>query len=225
MLEDAELWHKRLGHISNNGLKKILNITDGIKIDKEDKVSKLCQYCVEGKQTKFSHKQDWIRAKRPMQLIHSDLCGPMDTTSYDGKKYILTFIDDFTHFTVAYILSLKSEVLRHFKMFKAMAEAYFNKRVSRFRCDNGREYISNDTEKYFECNGIQYEFTIRYTPQQNGVAERMNKTIIEKARCMMLNSNTNKSFWTEAVLAAVYLINRSPTNALQDKEPAKIMIQ
>ncbi|GAB1869619.1 Gag-pol polyprotein [Camponotus japonicus] len=220
--EDAELWHKRLGHISNNGLKKVLNITDGIKIDKEDKVSKLCRYCVEGKQTKLPHKQDRVRAKRPLQLIHSDLCGPMDTTSYDGKKYVLTFIDDFTHFTVAYTLSLKSEVLRHFKMFKAMAEAHFNKKVSRFRCDNGREYISNETREYFESNGIQYEFTIRYTPQQNGVAERMNRTIIEKARCMILNSNTNKRFWTEAVLAAVYLINRSPTCALQDKVPAEL---
>lgn len=220
--EDAELWHKRLGHISNNGLKKALIITDGIKIDKEDKVSKLCQYCVEGKQTKLPHKQDRVRAKRPLQLIHSDLCGPMKTTSYDGKKYVLNFIDDFTHFTVAYALRYKSEVLKHFKMFKAMAESHFNQRVNRFRCDNGREYISNEIKEYFESNGIQYEFTIRYTPQQNGVAERMNRTIIEKARYMMLNSNTSKSFWTEAVLAAVYLINRSPTSALQDNVPAEL---
>lgn len=138
-------------------------------------------------------------------------------TPYDGKKYVLTFIDDYTHFTVAYTVSSKSEVLRHFKMFKAMAEAHFNKRVSRFRCDNGPEYISNETRDYFESNGIQYEFIIRYTPQQNGVAERMNRTIIEKARYMILDSSTNKNFWSEAVLAAVYLIHRSPTSVLQDK--------
>lgn len=77
---DVELWHKRFGHISNNGLKRITSITDGIRINKEEKVLRLCQYCIEGKQTKLPHKQDRVRAKRPLQLIHSDFCGPMDTT-------------------------------------------------------------------------------------------------------------------------------------------------
>ena len=142
--------------------------------------------------------------------------------SHDGKRYLLTFIDDFTHFTVAYTLSAKSEGFRYYKMYEAMATAHFNVKLSRFRCDNGREYISNEMKNHFEERGIQFEFTIRYTPQQNGVAERMNRTIIEKARCMILNSKRRKMFWPEAVLKAVYLINRSPTSALKNKVPAEI---
>lgn len=102
-----------------------------------------------------------------------------------------------------------------------MAEAHFNLKISRFRCDNGREYISRETRQHFEDCGIQFEFTIRYTPQQNGVAERMNR-IIERARCMILNSKMSKTFWSEAVITAVYLINRCPINAVKDKLPAEL---
>ena len=214
--QNVDLWHKRVGHISYNALKKLTNL------DFSEKLESLCQYCVEGKQTQKPHNQHRIRAKRPLQLVHSDLFGHINTNSYDCKKYVLTFIDDFTHFTVVYALKAKSEVLRYFKLYESTATAHFNVRLSRFRCDNGREYISNDMKNYFEAQGIQYEFTIRYTPQQNGVAERMNRTIIDKARCMLLNSKLSKGFWTEAVLAAVYLINRSPTNALKEKVPAEM---
>lgn len=103
-----------------------------------------------------------------------------------------------------------------------MAQARFNLKISRFRCDNGREYISHEICQHFEDCGIQFEFTIRYTPQQNRVAEKMNRTIIEKARCMILHSKMSKVFWSEAVLAAVYLINRCPTNALKDRLPAEL---
>ncbi|EZA62315.1 Copia protein [Ooceraea biroi] len=103
-----------------------------------------------------------------------------------------------------------------------MTEAHFNTKLSRFRCDNGREYISHEIKDIFEESGIQFEFTIRYTPQQNGVAERMNRTIAEKIRCMLLESGTQKCLWTEAVLTAVYLINRSLTEALKNKVPAEL---
>lgn len=196
-------------------------MTNGIDVKELGTSSELCETCVEGKQTRLPHQTERIRAKRPLELVHSDLRGPIDVTSYDGKKYLLTFIDDFTHFTAAYMLKTKSEVLRHFKMFQSMAEARFNLKVSRFRCDNGREYISNEIRQYFEDCGIQFEFTIRYTPQQNGVAERMNRTITEKARCMILLSGMSKVFWSEAVLTTVHLINRCPTNALKNKLPAE----
>lgn len=220
--KSTELWHKRLGHISNSGLRKLKDIVDGIDIDVKPESSQVCEHCIEGKQTKLPHNQKRVRAKRPLQLIHSDLFGPVSPNSYDEKRYILTFIDDFTHFTVVYALSSKSEVFRYFKMYEAMAVAHFNLKISRFRCDNGREYISKEIKDYFENRGIQFEFTIRHTPQQNGVAERMNRTIVEKARCMLLNAQMNKCFWTEAVLAAVYLINRCPTESLKNKVPAEL---
>lgn len=98
-------------------------------------------------------------------------------------------------------------------MFEAMATAHFNMKISRFRCDNGYEYISSEIKQVFESRGIQFKFTIRYTQQQNGIAERMNCTILQKARCMLLNSKLEKVFWSEAVQTAIYLINRSPISS------------
>lgn len=209
-----------MGHIDRTGL--LNKIVDGIELKSKEEVMYICKNCVQGKQTKLPHVKKRPKTKRPLQLIHSDFFGPVNPESYDGKRYVLTFIDDFTHFTVAYSVKSKSEVFRHFKMLESMTTAHFNLKISRFRCDNGREYISKEIKDHFEEKRIQFEFTIRYTPQQKGVAERMNRTIVEKARCMLLNSKLKKSFWTEAVLTAVYLINRIPTNALENKVPAEI---
>lgn len=101
------------------------------------------------------HQTERIRVKRLLELVHSDLCGPIDVISYEEvpyhrKRYLLTFIDDFTHFTVAYALNTKSGVLRHFKAFQAMAEAHFNVKISRFICDNSRKYISKEIRQHFE---------------------------------------------------------------------------
>lgn len=216
--ERLKIWHKRLGHLNFDSLKK-MNLE---KLETGTKHTKICDTCVEGKQVKLPHNNHRHRATRPLQLVHSDLFGPVTPTSYDGKRYLLTFIDDFTHFTAAYALEAKSEVYKFFKVYEAMATAHFNMKISRFRCDNGREYISNDIRSFFDEKGIQCEFTIRYTPEQNGVAERMNRTIIERARCMILNSKLTKNFWSEAALTAVYLINRSPTSALDGELPATL---
>lgn len=126
-----------------------------------------------------------------------------------------------SHFACSYILGSKTKVL-HFKMYEAMATAHFNVKISRFRGDNGREYLSTEMKDYFEQRGIQYECTIRYSPQQNGVSERLNRTILDKARCILLNCNLGKIFWSDAVQVAVYLINRSPTTALNGKLSAAL---
>ena len=217
-----DLWHKRMGHLNPDDMKRIQDQISGIKIDFPNLSNLPCEVCIEGKQAAKPHNQPRRRATRPLQLIHSDLTGPISPISYDSKKYVLCFIDDFTHFTASYVLESKTEVLKFFKIYEAMATTHFNTKISRFRCDNGGEYISRETKEFFESKGIQFEFTIRYTPQQNGVAERMNRTLLEKARCMLLNSKLNKTFWTEAVLAAVYLTNRSPTSALDGKVPSTL---
>lgn len=97
--------------------------------------------------------------------------GPITPESHDGKRYVLTFIDDFTHFTVAYLLRNKSEIFKHFQIYEAMGAAHFSQRISRFRCDNGREYTSKEMIQEFQRKEIRFEYTIRYKPQQNGVAE------------------------------------------------------
>lgn len=148
----------------------------------------------------------------------------MNTKSYNGKRYILTFIDDFTHFTVAYPLAKKKrEVAHYFKEYIAMAKAHYDSKISRVRCDNDRKYISAEFKTKCERKEIRMKYTISYTPQQNNVTERMNRTIIERAKCLILDSHLGKRFWTEAVLTAVYLINQSPTEPLKNTVAASDM--
>ena len=134
----------------------------------------------------------------------------------------MTFADDFTHFVVVYLLGAKSEVFQSFVKYEAMATAKFNLPISRLRCDNGTEFVSTKMMNFLEMKGIVMEPSIRFTPQQNGVSERMGRTIVEKARCMLLGSKLSKNLWTEAVKAATYVVNRCPTAALSGKVPAEL---
>lgn len=214
-----KLWHERLGHLSYENMKKLQGQIEGMNF-KIDRSSEVCSICVEGKLTKLPHNSHRRRTIRPLQLIHSDVMGPIAPASGEGEKYIITFIDDYTHFTACYVMKHESEAFKYRKIYETMATAYFERRISRFRCDNEREYVSKEIEEFFNKKGIQFEFTIPYTPEQNGVTERMNRTICEKARCMLLHSKLPKSFWSYAIQAAVYIINRCPTTALNGKLPA-----
>ncbi|KAF2890289.1 hypothetical protein ILUMI_15884, partial [Ignelater luminosus] len=219
--DDIYLWHRR--HIGARSLKALPDLVDGITIDKKKLYSPLnCYYCIEGKQSRLPHVKPRVCATRALQLIHSDVMGPISPTYYDSKRYVVTFIDDWSHFTTAYIMKYKSEILPYFKVFEAMATAHFGTKISRLRCDQGGEYVSKDFVAYCSSIGCQIEYTMRYTASQNGVAEHMNYTIFCKVRCMILNANISKTLWSEAVMAAVYIINRSPTVALDKKTPAEM---
>lgn len=185
--------------------------------------TEVCEICIGGKQTKQPFTKTRKRATRPLERIHSDLCGPITPETFNGIKYILTLIDDFTHFTVVFGLKSKSEVCQYLKVYEARVTSHFPYKIRTFRCDNGTEYVNGDVKDFFCEKGIQYELTIPETPENNGVAERSNRTILDKARCMLLGSSLKKTFWFEAVCTAVYLINRSPTSALSDmKTPAEM---
>lgn len=126
----------------------------------------------------------------------------------------MSFIDDHTHFAMLFLMKRKSEVFARFREYEAMVTAKFNLKISKLTIDQGREYLSNDQKQFYLQKGIQIEPTVAYTPQQNGVAERFNRTIVEKVRTMLIASHVPKTLWSEAVLTAVYLVNRSPTVAL-----------
>jgi transposase InsO family protein len=221
-VRNNSLWHRRLGHINQQSLLKLSNVVSGI--DKGDlKIeTELCETCIEGRQHKAPFPGTRNPTTRPLERVHSDLCGPINPVAYNGVKYILTFIDDWTHFTVVFGLKSKSEVFNYIKLYEARVTSRFNSKISIFRCDNGTEFVNNDVRSFFEEKGVQYELTIPGTPENNGVAERMNRTILDKSRCMLLDSTLSKTFWIEAVMTAVYLINRSPTRSNKDdKVPAE----
>lgn len=216
--DNINIWHRRLGHLNQCDVFKLINnrMVIGVENLPRDNLS-FCEPCVEGKQRRLAFGEiKESRTSRPLELIHSDVCGPITPNSWNGKRYVVTFIDDYTHFAVIYVIKGKDEVFEAFKEYEAISTVHFGKNISRFRCDNGGEYLSNEFKNFCKAKGIQLKYTVAYTPQQNGVAERYNRTLIEKARTMIMESKMSKSFWSEAVLAAVYTANRSPSRALKE---------
>ena len=120
-----------------------------------------------------------------MELVHSDLMGPFPVLSMSKTRYVLSFIDDYTRFTWVYFLKLKSEVFQHLKIFKAHAENQFGKRIKMLHTDNGTKYVNKDIKNLCNEADIQLQHTVPYTPQQNGVAERKNRSLKEMANCML----------------------------------------
>lgn len=218
-----ELWHERLGHI--HGLKfsqlKNLRLHNDINILKSvNPINKVCEACVFAKQARlpFAKCRNREHVNRPLFAVHTDVCGPIKPSTIDEKNYFVTFIDEYTHYVTVYLMSKKSDVFTYFKDFAAKSENHFNSKIAYLYCDNGTEYLSNEMKAYCVEKGIQYHLTVPHTPQQNSIAERMNRTLLEKARSMIFGAKLNKELWGEAVLTAAYLINMSPTKALLETE-------
>lgn len=213
-------WHRRLGHINYSDLCKMRDgIVDGVKFADGETSLRNCEACQKGKQSRQPFKSSGTKSSDILELVHSDLCGPMENASIGGAKYFLTFIDDFTRKYFVYFLRLKSDVLATFKDFKQLVENQTGKKIKILRTDNGTEYCGNDFQTFCRKSGIRHQTSTTYTPQQNGVAERANRTIVERAKCMIFDADLDKSFWAEAVHTAVYVINRSVNSVLVDKTP------
>jgi transposase InsO family protein len=130
--------------------------------------------------------------------------------SFGGASYFVIFIDDFSRKVWVYVLKRKVDVFNTFKQFRVMVEKRTGRTIKCLRMDNGGEFTSLEFEKYCKEVGIIRHKTTVYTPQQNGVAECMNMTLLERARSMLNNANLHQELWEEAVSTAFYLINRSP---------------
>ena len=197
----------------------MVNGLDYKKHISKDKIG-FCEPCAEGKQqhTKFPHNES-TRATKVLDLVHTDVCGKMDKPSLSGKEYFISFIDDKSRYAWTYPLRKKSDAFETFIGWKAKAERSSERKLKTLRSDNGGEYISNEFENFLENEGIHHQNTIPKTPQQNGVAERMNRTLEEAIRSMLSESQLPKQFWAEALSTATYLRNRSPTKAVEDVTP------
>jgi len=214
-------WHRRLGHLNRSSMKFLRDKhAQGLNFD--DPSEQPCEVCVKGKQARLPFYTDVKKERRtskPLQLVHTDICGPMETTSIGGSKYFILFIDDYSRKLSIYFLKYKNEALDTFKIYKAYMEKQTGHRILAIRSDNGREFINEDFRKFLQKEGIKHQSTVPYSPQQNGLAERSNRTVVEKARCLLIDANLSKEFWAEACSTAVYLINRSPAKSLQYKTP------
>ena len=164
-------------------------------------------------------KKGGERSTELLGKVHSDVCGKIEVKSLSGAEYFVTFIDDKSRYVWTYVLKNKSDVFKKFHEWKAMVEKSSGMKLKTFRTDNGGEYTSNEFEEYLRQDGTQHETTVPKTPQQNGVAERMNRTLIDSVRAMLSDSKLPKRFWAEALSTATYLHNRSPTNAVKGMTP------
>lgn len=181
-----------------------------------------CKHCLFGKQNKQKLKTGKHTSKGILDYIHSYVLGPAPTTSYGGSSYFVSFIDDFSRKVWVYMLKRKSDVFTVFKHFRALVEIITGRTIKCLRTDNGGEFTSKNFENYYKDAGIERHKTTVYTPQQNGVVERMNRTLLEKSRSMLSNAGLQKELWTEAVARACYVINRSPSMEIGCKIPQKV---
>ncbi|GAA0169316.1 transmembrane signal receptor [Lithospermum erythrorhizon] len=218
--DQAMLWHQRYGHLNFKGLKtlKEKDMVTGLPSFKMQEVT--CADCLNGKQTRQAQpKQASWRASKVLELIHSDICGPINPATKGGKRYFLTFIDDYSRKGWVFLLANKSEALDSVKEFKNLVETESGQVIKSFRTDRGGEYLSDAFTDFCKEHGIKRQLTTAYTPQQNGVAERRNRTIMNMVRSLLSTKKMPKFLWSEVVVWSVYILNRCPTISIKEKTP------
>ena len=201
-----------MGHLNVASLKKLKQgVVSGVQF--KDSEAENCVVCATGKQSRLPFPKDGHRADEILELVHTDICGPMEEASLAGSRYYLTFVDDKSRRVFVYFLKTKSEaeVLQAFDDFLEQAERQTGRKLKTLRSDNGKEYVNRGFQKRLRERGIRHQTSTEYTPEQNGLAERINRTLVERARCLLFEAKLPKSFWAEAVATAAYLVNRSPT--------------
>ena len=216
-LEDnTHLWHCRYGHLSFKGLRTLQykEMVRGLPQLKAS--SKVCTDCMVGKQHRDAiPKRSLWRASQRLQLVHADICGPIKPVSNSKKRYLISFIDDYSRKVWIYFLTEKSEAFTTFKNYKNLVEKETGAFICCLRTDRGGEFTSLEFNAFCKTNGISRQLTAAYTPQQNGVAERKNRTIMNMVRSMLSEKQVPKNFWPEAVNWTAHVLNRSPTLAVK----------
>ena len=220
-VSQTDLWHQRFCHLHGQGLDKLVRerLVNGMTNVSSKQLS-FCEHCAYGKQhrTPFPKKSD-KKSTKPLELIHSDVCGKVSLPSLSGCQYFVTFIDDYTHYVWVYVMKTKDQVFEKFKEFKVLVEKQTGFKIKSLRTDNGGEYTSSIFEAFLSSEGIRHQKTVPKNPEQNGVAERMNRSLVEAVRTMLSDASLPRRFWAEALSTAVYLRNISPTSALVGKTP------
>jgi hypothetical protein len=220
----STLWHQRLGHIHQMAVSTLLgrNMTADVHHNIGADMA-TCHACILGKHHRTPvFKVKAGRADRPLFRLHLDICGPFSVTAHNGSIYLLQIVDDYSRYVWARTMPNKesSTILPHLKEFVTMAEAmHSGHRVSVLRTDNGPELVSGAFTAWLRSRGILRERTAVYTPRQNGVVERMNRSVVELGRTMLIAASLPLTFWALAIDAAVYCRNRSPTTSLDDRTP------
>ncbi|GJT02972.1 putative RNA-directed DNA polymerase [Tanacetum coccineum] len=208
--EESMLWHRRLGHINFKNINKLVkeNLVRDLPLKRFEN-DQTCVACLKGKQHRASCKTKAFNPiTKPLFMLHMDLFGPTFVSSLMHKKYCLVVTDDYSRFSWVFFLTTKDETSEILKFFIKEVENLVDKKVKIIRSDNGTEFKNKVMDDFCREKGIKREYSVARTPQQNGVAERKNRTLIEAARTMLADSKLPTTFWAEAVSTACYVQNR-----------------
>ena len=185
-VDSLKIWHERLGH---QNLVQVKQVLSGAGILFNDNENSVCDACVIGKHHRMPFNKSERKTTRPGELIHSDLCGPMQECSLGGSKYFLLFKDDYSRYKRVFFLKEKSSVKKYLVEFLQAIQNETGQNVKTIRTDNGLEFVNKDVSTLLTQRGIRHERTVPYTPQQNGAAEREMRTIVEASRTMIYAKN------------------------------------
>ena len=213
------LWllRRRLGHPSFSTLRLLFpRLFCGQPVDRF-----VCDACSRAKhhRTTYPLSLSLSRSTTPFSIIHTDIWGPAPVHSTSGARWLDIFVDDMTRFTWAYLLKHKSDLSTIIPQFYTLIKTQFSASICRFRSDNPRDYVNSTLTTFFQTHGIVHKTTCPYAPQQNGVAERKFRHVLETSRSILFHMHVPKFFWGEAVLTAIHLINRLPSRVLDHSTP------
>ncbi|GKB36483.1 putative ribonuclease H-like domain-containing protein [Tanacetum coccineum] len=224
--DESKLWHRRLGHVNFKNINKLVkgHLVRGLpsKVFVNDYT---CVACKKGKQHKASCKAKLERTiRKPLELLHMDLFGPVSVESINKKKYCLVVTDDFSRFSWVFFLATKDETAKILCKFIIGLKNQLNHKVKIIRCDHGTDFKNHAMNELCAKKWIKREFSVARTLQQNGVAERKNRTFIEAARTMLANSLLPIPFCAEVVNTVCYVLNRVLVTKPQNKTPYELLI-
>ncbi|UYV75180.1 hypothetical protein LAZ67_12002775 [Cordylochernes scorpioides] len=208
-------WHKRLGHLNEEYMKQMLKNNSAHNFNTQSQNMDTCQVCIQAKHPRTPFKPVlYPQSTRPLDLIHIDLIGPIQEESIGGAKYVLTLVDDFSRKIFVEFLSSKLETFDIIRSFIEEIEKEKEIKVKQLRSDNGKEFTNHQMIQYLKGKGIKHQLTNVYTPQQNGISERYNRTLIEGTRALLIDSQLPLRYWAETMSTFAYLKNRTPCKKL-----------
>ncbi|KAF2890883.1 hypothetical protein ILUMI_15290 [Ignelater luminosus] len=221
-----EKLHRTLGHINFNNLEKMCKneVLDGLPKEIESEYLK-CATCIENKMHNLPFHNNRRRAEDILEIVHTDLNGPHQTTGYEGEKYFLTFIDDYSKLTKVYCIQTKTEVFDCLVQYVNEIQNLTGKMIKELRCDNGKEYINSRVFQFAKEKGIIIKPCPPYVHELNGTAERYNRSLMDMGRCLLSEAKIHQRFWPEIIKAAAYLKNRTLTNTIEQKTPYEIFFK